>query len=210
VTKKLASNRSPHWALMERFEVPDYDHPERNYLTRWRLIQTPRFGIFLHRFDGPDPRTTLHDHPWNFVSVVLRGGYVERRLLEFHDCEVDESHRVRFFNAKTTKDAHAITRLTRTPTWTLMLVGRRVREWGYLDWQGHPGKWRWTHFTEHPHAAEFDEAMEWRRQQAELRRDQGTKAVIQGTVERTERSHLRAVRAANVSPRGIQSKSLVL
>ena len=77
---KLASNRSARWAFMEKFEVPDYDRPERNYLTRWRLIQTPWFGIYLHRFDGPDPRETLHDHPWPFVSVVLSFGSLKSYL----------------------------------------------------------------------------------------------------------------------------------
>lgn len=73
---KLASNRSPNWAFMQRFEIPNYDS-EGNYLTRWRVVQTPWFGIYVHRFDGPDPRPTLHDHPWNFQSLVLVGGYVE-------------------------------------------------------------------------------------------------------------------------------------
>ena len=50
------------------------------YLTRWYLVSTPFFGIALHRMDGPDARDTVHDHPWPFVSVVLRGGYVEDRL----------------------------------------------------------------------------------------------------------------------------------
>lgn len=48
------------------------------YLTRWG-IRTRLFSIYVHRFDGPDPGIDLHDHPWTFRSIVLRGGYVEER-----------------------------------------------------------------------------------------------------------------------------------
>jgi len=153
--KKLAGNRSARWAFMERFEIPDYDDPERNYLTRWRLIQTPLFGIYLHRMDGPDPRPTLHDHPWPFISFVLRGGYLERRIYgaDAPDVLIDR------INRKRTTDFHYITRLLRVPTWTLMFVGRRQRVWGYLNRGG-----RWTAFDLHRHAAEFDRAMAIRKE----------------------------------------------
>lgn len=46
------------------------------YLTRTSLLET-RFGnVYLHYFHRSD-RDDLHDHPWNFVSVVLWRGYVE-------------------------------------------------------------------------------------------------------------------------------------
>lgn len=158
MSKRLAANRSPNWAFMQRFEVPDYDG-EGNYLTRLRLIHTPWFGIYVHRFDGPDPRSTLHDHPWDFTSLVLRGGYVERRL-DTKTLEVNETHTVRWVNRLKTHDAHAIMRLLRVPTWTLMLVGRRVRTWGYLEpVDGADGAWKWTEFDKHHHAREFDAAM---------------------------------------------------
>ena len=153
---------------METFKVPQYDGDD-DYLTRLRIVQTPWFGLYLHRFDGPDPRPTLHDHPWPFVSFVLRGGYHERRLNTL-TMQVDEDHRVRFVNVMPTHGAHAIMRLCRVPTCTLMLVGRRVRTWGYLEPQRdlngddfEPGGWRWTEFDKHPHAAEFDAALARRR-----------------------------------------------
>ncbi len=48
------------------------------YLTRWG-IRTRYLSIFIHRFEGPDPGDHLHDHPWGFVSFILRGGYDELR-----------------------------------------------------------------------------------------------------------------------------------
>lgn len=148
------------WAFMERVDAPDYDEPERNFLTRWRVISTPLFGLYVHRIDGPDPRPTLHDHPWPFVTFVLAGSYTEdfrstrcdhigpimrRRSREWRRWSV---HRMR----KT--DAHTITSV-RARTWTLLLVGRRRREpsWGYWDYYG------FTPWDQHPHAAEFAEAV---------------------------------------------------
>ena len=157
MTRRLAANRSPSWAFMQKFEVPDYDHPERNYLTRWRLIQTPWFGVYLHRFDGPDPHPTLHDHPWSFRSVVLRGGYAESTRyvpgLGYRHADMIQHRRGAWIRKRAT-DTHTITDLLRTPTWTLMLVGRRVRVWGYVDPDG-----TWTAFDEHPHNAEFAAAL---------------------------------------------------
>lgn len=152
--QKLASGRSPRWAFFERFEVPDYDHPERNYLTRWRLIQTPWLGVYLHRFDGPDPRDTLHDHPWPFLSIVLRGGYIERRL-DPMTMRADEAHFVRLVNRMRLGGAHAILRLLRCPTWTLMIVGRRTRTWGYWEMRRAGDEWAWTEFDKHEHNASF-------------------------------------------------------
>jgi hypothetical protein len=162
--KRLAGNRSPRWALWERFEVPNLDDPAQTYLARLRIVQTPWFALYLHRMDGPDSRPTLHDHPWNFLSVVLRGGYIERRL-DPTTMTVDEHRVVRRWNRMRTHDAHAITSLLRVPTWTLLLVGARRRTWGYLE--PTPGRqfhhWTWTPYDKHRHAHEFDRAMAQRK-----------------------------------------------
>lgn len=151
------SQRSSAWAFMSRFTIPSFDD-DTIYLTRWRIVQTPWCALYLHRLTAPDSRPTLHDHPWKFLAVVLRGGYVERRL-DPTTMEVNESHRVRWFNHMRTSDAHAIVTLDRNPTWTLLLVGKRQRTWGYLE-PGAPDKgWTWTPFDTHPHADEFDAAL---------------------------------------------------
>lgn len=148
---KLAGSRSAMWALFERFEIPNYDG-EGVYLTRWRIVQTPWFALYLHRFTAPDPRPTLHDHPWSFVSVILRGGYVERRLNPL-TLTVDEHRRVRRVNVVRPLDAHAIVSLDRTPTWSLLFVGKRRRKWGYMEPAG--DGWTWTPFDRHRHNDEF-------------------------------------------------------
>lgn len=166
---RLANRRSPNWALMEKFTVPDYSHPETDddYLTRWRLIQTPWFGIYLHKIETPDPRPTLHDHPWPFLALVLRGGYDEQRR-DSHEWTPGYPyaypHRVTFFNVMPMVSLHWIERLHRTPTWTLVLVGRRQRVWGYLDRDG-----TYTDFDKHPFNEEFLDALAQRKERREGR-----------------------------------------
>jgi hypothetical protein len=99
------------------------------------------------------------DHPWPFISIVLRCGYVEligdrdpdgrvngQRFRGWHGRSI---HRMR----KT--DAHTIVRLDRSPTWALLLVGRRRPEpsWGY--WENS----EWVPHDQHPHDAEFAAAL---------------------------------------------------
>jgi hypothetical protein len=39
------------------------------YLTRWELLSSDFFAIYLHRFERSDDRSSLHDHPWNFITI---------------------------------------------------------------------------------------------------------------------------------------------
>jgi hypothetical protein len=58
------------------FVVGGQDNP---YLYRWYLIpRNRRFNIYLHKFLRDDDDRALHDHPWWFVSLILKGGYFER------------------------------------------------------------------------------------------------------------------------------------
>jgi hypothetical protein len=152
---------SRRWALMERVDAPDVQDPERDFMVRHRLVQSPWFGIYLHRLNTPDRRDTLHDHPWPFLSIVLRGGYTEEIGIRARGRGgVIVGRRFRSWRAGSVHwmrktDAHTIYDLRRSPTWTLVLVGRRRPEpsWGY--WEGD----RWVPHDRHPHAAEFAAAL---------------------------------------------------
>lgn len=102
------------------------------YLIRWELIVTRWFSLKLHRILRPDWARDLHDHPWWFVALVLRGGYVE---------EVEYAHirKVRWFNWKPATGAHRIVTV-KPNTWTLVLTGPRCRKWGFYTVEG------WVHW----------------------------------------------------------------
>lgn len=115
----------------------------REFLKRWRLVQTPLFSIFLHRMQVPDPGVDLHDHPWSFVSFVLRGGYIERVADTRRPWEERHRHRGRWsFGGIRLDQIHSIDALDRTPTWTLVVTGPTRRRWGFVagddgwqDWE---------------------------------------------------------------------------
>lgn len=153
--------RSPRWAVMEKLVIPNLDG-DGIYLTRWRIVQTPWFGLMLHRMDGPDSRNTLHDHPWGFLSLILKGGYIERRLNPLTMSDVRERHRIRWVNRVRASDAHAIVELLRVPTWTLLVTGPRKRTWGYWEraYDGNSdSRWIWSRFDRHSHDREIDRAI---------------------------------------------------
>jgi hypothetical protein len=146
---KSGSASAPRWAVFHRqFDLVRAEDG-LTYLTRWWLVKTPWGGIALHKMMAGDARTTIHDHPFNFLSIVLRGGYIERRRRP-HTLSIRERHVVRHVNRVHTYDAHSIIELLRVPTWTLLLVGRHQRTWGF--WQPatelFPGTtatyWQWT------------------------------------------------------------------
>lgn len=132
-------NNGPKWAFMEGFRVPDLKDPSKDYLWRLRILQTPWFGIYLHKLCGPDERASLHNHPWAFISFVLKGGYMEFVPGPFYaKSRYIKRVNVKRFGSKKNplSSFHWIAELDRTPTWTLVFVGRRRRVWGYLERDG--------------------------------------------------------------------------
>jgi len=109
------------------------------YLYRWTLFQPswPKglwrgFGIYVHKFVGDDWSFDLHDHPKRFISLGLKGRYLE------YTPRVDaEFLCVREYRAPwlRTFPAHHVHRITlhedRVPCWTLVIVCRHTREWGF-------------------------------------------------------------------------------
>jgi hypothetical protein len=46
------------------------------YMFRWVLVFFG-FSIRLHKWLRSDDKRFFHDHPWNFLVIVLRGGYAD-------------------------------------------------------------------------------------------------------------------------------------
>lgn len=126
---------------MQRVDIPDLLDEDAVYLTRRWLIQTPAFGICLHAIRVPDADRHLHDHPWPFLSVVLRGSYTDSRAPDA-TAALDQRSRRRLRHRPGVPRLmrrghfHAIRTLERTPTWTLLVVGRRSQSWGYATQEG--------------------------------------------------------------------------
>lgn len=130
------------WELLGRSLVLVDENNGREFLKRWRLLQTPLFSVFLHRMQVPDPGTDLHDHPWGFLSIVLCGGYHERTADARRPWHERHRHRRRWSIAGVRLDeVHSIDTLDRSPTWTLVVTGPTRRRWGFMvgstwqDWE---------------------------------------------------------------------------
>ena len=123
------------------FEREEMDGDGRcaTYLVRWTLAKLGKdIGVYLHHFVGDDWSLDLHDHPKRFISIGLWGSYMEWTP----DSSYPTGLRCRMFIAPwiRTFPAHHIHRITLDhgrPCWTLVIVLKAVRKWGF--W--HAGEW---------------------------------------------------------------------
>ncbi len=143
----------PRWSLMKRKVLREHA-TGKEYLNRLIIFRTPVCSLYLHRMEVPDPGRHLHNHPWWFASLILKGGYTEevshfkhasRRaaIASFVEYFCPDSPVAAFgYGTKRSWKAgsihtiplhfcHRITKLHKTPTWTLVLCGPRVRSWGF-------------------------------------------------------------------------------
>ena len=95
------------------------------------------FAILVHKIMRSDEDRELHDHPWSFLSFILRNGYVEEtpggRFKRIWPLQVirraaNWRHRVIIPNGK--------------PAWTLVLTGKKTKSWSFFDQNGRGTPWR--------------------------------------------------------------------
>jgi hypothetical protein len=108
-------------------------------LTRYYLFLKDRkrfpFNAFLHKFHKGDPGD-VHDHPWPYFTLILKGGYYEwvpkvnskkemigeirhwRGPGHFRFCSANSYHRIELKEGVT--------------PWTLFMPGPQRQEWGFL------------------------------------------------------------------------------
>jgi hypothetical protein len=128
--------------LMERppdFIIGPKDDP---YLKRWHLVPRNKFSnVYLHEILKDDDDRALHDHPWDFQSIILRGSYIEYCVI----VPGDEPHHRIFhrgdLNFHRAEHAHRLQVLA-GPVVTLVFTGPSRREWGFQCPKG------WRHWRE--------------------------------------------------------------
>lgn len=94
------------------------------YLFRWHLITTRRAKVYLHKFVGDDWSLDHHDHPKRFISLGLWGSYLE------HSEGEERRYSAPWARSFPATHRHRITTPWGT-CWTLVIVLRTVREWGF-------------------------------------------------------------------------------
>lgn len=95
--------------------------PECPYLHRW-VADFGLFSIRVHHFLRSDDNRNLHDHPWWYCTLVLRGSY---RDVSEQGEELLTPGKVAFRRA-----LHRHTVQT-AGVWTFLVTGPQVRRWGF-------------------------------------------------------------------------------
>ena len=127
------------------------------YLQRWVLLRLPaRMAVYLHRFVGSDWSRDYHDHPRRFVSVGLRGRYIEEG-----PGRPDVEYRAPWCRTFLAEHVHRVRLHPGESCWTLVFVGLVVRPWGF--WKPaptarEPWKRAWVHWREYLGTARADAA----------------------------------------------------
>ncbi len=112
---------------------------DQPYLERYYLFLTDRkwfpFNVFLHRFLKSDP-DDVHDHPWPYATVILRGGYWEW-VPKFNSAgqKIGEIRHWRgpgHFRVCSATSYHRIELCPGVDCWTLFMPGPQRRQWGFL------------------------------------------------------------------------------
>lgn len=100
------------------------------YLQRLWIAKTRKGAVALHWFHQPDRARDLHDHPWWFVSFVLRGFYIE-------ELPGGVRRTVRWFNFKRAGERGQHSVIYASPgLLTLVIRGPKVRRWGFYTREG--------------------------------------------------------------------------
>lgn len=124
-----------------------------DYMRRW-LLRTPWFSLRLHNILTSDQGRDEHDHPFSFVSLILKGGYIEHRPGCICVARIQDGRTLspaggpcRFYGPgsvvrRHAKDLHRL-ELVSGPAWTLVVSGAYHRVWGFQTPHG------WVPFTEY-------------------------------------------------------------
>lgn len=108
------------------------------HFRRWRILSLPFLSVYIHQIYKPDEDPFLHDHPWNYFSLILKGSYIEQTPTSLNTMTPGK------FVFKKATNFHKIQKVL-APTVTLFCTGRRLRDWGYnipppnntLNWVQH-------------------------------------------------------------------------
>lgn len=126
------------------------------YMERWALFETRWLRARIHRILREDRDPHMHDHPWNFLSVVLSGWYWEARPATINPCfgsfgdpDREEytitTRRAGSFALRRATDRHQIVEVSPGGVVTLFITGPLRHWWGFFT---PAGKVYWREYTE--------------------------------------------------------------
>lgn len=128
--------------LFERQDVYDQSGDGSVYLRRWFIYKhknpekmTRR--LMLHKFYRGDVDIDHHDHPWDFTSLILKGGYWEE---SFRNVETGKAamtwYKPLSLIRRAADWAHRVVLPEGQTCWTLVMTSPKKRSWGFYTVNG--------------------------------------------------------------------------
>ncbi|ELR99734.1 hypothetical protein [Gloeocapsa sp. PCC 73106] len=106
----------------------------KDKITDTENAQALPFNIMLHKICLSDP-DDLHDHPWWYATLILKGGYWE--ITPQGRFWRGPGH----FRISQPRSLHRIEISADSPgSWSLFIRGRKLRDWGFVkngEWLDH-------------------------------------------------------------------------
>lgn len=110
-----------------------------DYMHRYYLFLKDRhwfpFNLTLHKIVRSDD-PVFHDHPWSYVTIILKGGYWEHTPVVEYDTIVGETVTWRGPGSiikRNSEELHWLELDSNVgPATTLFFMGPQVREWGFV------------------------------------------------------------------------------
>jgi hypothetical protein len=130
--KRLMQRLGRHRVIMDR----QSNEPllERYYVFLKDRKRFP-FNVFIHKFLKSDP-DDVHDHPWPYATLILRGGYYEWiPNFDSQGRKFSETRKWRgpgHFRICGANSYHRIELDPNVTCWSMFMPGPQQRQWGFL------------------------------------------------------------------------------
>jgi hypothetical protein len=114
-----------------------------DYMSRWVIELWDGRSLRLHHIKQSDKARSLHDHPWEYWSFLLTGGYTEHTAM-------GSTYLPRFSLVRRYAEQTHRLELTDGPVWTLVWTGPKRKPWGFIvennwiPWRDAPSEWSFT------------------------------------------------------------------
>lgn len=100
------------------------------YMKRWTLLRLKWksktfFTLYLHRMIDQDWSKDFHDHPKRFISIGLRGSYLEETP------NGNKTYRAPWIRTFPASHIHRLRIIGNKPCWTICLTFKTVQGWGF-------------------------------------------------------------------------------
>ncbi|MCA8938233.1 MAG: hypothetical protein KDB07_00365 [Planctomycetes bacterium] len=105
------------------------------YMKRLILFRTPFGGLMINHFIGGDESRCHHDHPWPFISIMVKGGY--REFVPTGHGEAESEHHAPCILFRPAKHTHRVEMLEPGgQCLTICITGPSERDWGFITKKG--------------------------------------------------------------------------